>query len=153
MTPPPAPSTIAVSRLSRGLSLIAATGIVSGSLLMGATAADAASLQRATFPDRVEFLGNENNSDVQGQVKFTLRPNGGWNIHSNTRNGRPALRNVHWTCDLHVGSATIRTETGTVKIRRKSNHTFEQSGNDGTIAALYDSIASSGTADCDIHFG
>lgn len=140
-------------RVSRGLALVAATGITAGSLLMGATPANAASLQRATFADRVEFLGNENNSDVSGQVKFTVRPNGDWNIYSNTRNGRPALRNVHWTCVLRVGSATIRTQTNTVKIKRKSNRTFDTTGNDVTVAALYDTIASSGGADCDIHFG
>ena len=126
---------------------------MSGSLLMGATAANAASLQKVALADRVEFLGNENNADVGGQVKFTVRPNGDWNIYSNTRNGRPALRNVHWTCVLRVGSATIRTQTNTVKIKRKSNRTFDTTGNDVTVAALYDTIASSGGADCDIHFG
>lgn len=140
-------------RVSRGLVLVATTGIVAGSLLVGAAPANAASLQRATFTDRVEFLGNENNSNVSGKVKFTVRPNGDWNIHSNTRNGRPAFRHVHWTCDLHVGSATIRTSTNTVKIKRKSNHTFDTSGHDITVAALYDAIASSGGAACDIHFG
>lgn len=145
--------TINRSRASRGLGLIAATGITAGLLLLGATPAEAASLQRATFPDRVEFLGNESNSDVQGQVKFTVRPDGDWTIYSNTRNGRPALRYVHWTCELHVGSATIRTSTNTVKMKRKSNHTFNTTGNDVTVAALYDTIASSGGANCDIHFG
>jgi len=140
-------------RVSRGLGVVAATGIVAGSLLAGAAPANAASLQRATFANRVEFLGNEDNSNVSGQVKFTVRPNGDWNIHSNTRNGRPAFRYVHWTCNLHVGSATIRTSTNTVKIKRKHSHTFNTSGNDFTVADLYDSIASSGAAACDIHFG
>lgn len=141
------------SRASRSLALVAAGGIAAGSVLMGATPASAAALQRATFADRVEFLGNENNSDVSGQVKFTVRPDGDWNIHSNTRNGRPAFRHVHWTCILRVGSATITTETNTVRMERKSNHTFNTTGNDVTVAALYDTIASSGGANCDIHFG
>jgi hypothetical protein len=142
-------------RVSRGLLLLAAIATTAGSLLMGATAANAATLQRVTLtdPDRVVVLGNENNSDVSGQVRFTVKPNGDWKIFSDTRNGRPFVRYVHWTCNLQVGAATVRAETDVVKIRRKSNHTFNQSGNEGTLAALYDTIASSGTATCDIHFG
>jgi hypothetical protein len=146
-------STTSRTRASRGLALAAATGITVGSLLMGATAADAATLQRATFADRVEFLGNENNADVGGRVRFTVRPDGDWNIFAPTRNGRPAFRHVRWTCDLQVAGATIRAETDPVRIKRKSSHTFDVSGNDVAVAALYDTIATDGGATCDVHFG
>ncbi len=143
-----------INRSRRGLALLTATGIVSGSLLIGAGAANAASLQKVALADRVEFLGNENNADVGGQVKLTVRPDGSYNIFSNTRNGRPAFRNVSWTCQVQVGAATqITTKTQTVRIKRKSNHLFDESGSDATIAALYDSIVASGTAACDVHFG
>jgi hypothetical protein len=147
-------NTINRSRLSRGLALLTATGIMSGSLLMGATAANAASLQKVHLADRVEFLGNENNADVGGQVKFTVRPDGSYNIFSNTRNGRPAFRNVSWTCQIQIGPSTqVTAKTQVVRIKRKSNHLFDESGTDATLAALYDSIVASGTAACDVHFG
>ena len=146
-------------RATRGLTAFGAAGTAAVCLLLGAVPAHAATLQAALFPDHVEFLGNENNSDVSGAVKLSLYPDGTWRIYSNTRNGRPAFRKVHWTCVVTVtdGSSTNSTtvSTPTVKIRRKSNHTFDVPGVSTNFATNYDSIIDPAftSASCDIHFG
>lgn len=147
------------TRTARSLITLGVTGTAAAGLLVGALPAHAATLQPALFADRIEFFGNENNSDVSGAVKLSVRPDGTWNIHSNTRNGRPAYRHVHWTCVVRVtdGSSTtsIRVDTPVVKIRRKSNHTFDVSGTSSNFATNYDAIIDPRftKADCDIHFG
>lgn len=146
-------------RTTRGITAFGATGMAAALLLLGAVPAHAATLQAALFPDHVEFLGNENNADVSGPVKFSIYPNGNWTIYSDTRNGRPARRHVHWTCvvTVTVGSSSNSTSvsTSTVTIRRKRSHTFNESGSNTNFAANYDSITNPSltTVNCDIHFG
>jgi hypothetical protein len=146
-------------RTARNLTALAATGMAAGSILLGAVPAHAATLQEALFPDHVEFLGNESNSHVSGAVKLSIYPNGNWNIYSDTRNGRPAFRNVHWTCVVTVkdSSSTNSTTVSTpaVKIKSKSSHTFDVSGNSTNLATNYEAITDPqfASAACDIHFG
>lgn len=144
---------------TRTFTAFGATGIAAAGVLFGAVPAHAATLQAAVFSDHVEFLGNENNSDVSGAVKLSIYPDGTWNIYSNTRNGRPAYRNVHWTCVVTVtdGSSTNSTTVGTpaVKIRRKSSYTFDVSGTSSNFATNYNAIIDPRftSTTCDIHFG
>ncbi|NKZ02797.1 hypothetical protein [Actinomadura latina] len=143
----------------RTLTVLGAAGMTAAGLLAGAVPAHAATLQPAVFPDHVEFLGNESNADVSGPVKLSIWPDGTWNIYSKTRNGRPAFRNVHWTCvvSVTVGSSSNETSisTNTVRIRSKRSHTFDVSGTSTNLAVNYDSIINPGfgRVDCDIHFG
>ncbi|TDB97128.1 hypothetical protein [Actinomadura sp. 7K534] len=152
-------NTAHLKHAARGLTVLGAAGATAAGLLLGALPAHAATLQPALFPDHIEFLGNENNSDVSGPVKLSIHPDGTWNIYSKTRNGRPAFRHVHWTCVVTVqdGSATnsIRVDTHVVKIRRKSSHTFDVSGTSTQFAANYNAIIDPRftRTDCDIHFG
>ncbi len=146
-------------RTARSLTALGVAGTAAAGILLGAVPAHAVTLQPAVFPDRVEFFGNENNSDVSGAVKFTVRRDGTWNIYSNTRNGRPAFRHVHWTCVITMteGSSTTstRVDTPVVKIKRKSSHLFDVSGTSAILAARYETVIDPGftTAACDIHFG
>jgi hypothetical protein len=146
-------------RTARGITALAVAGMAAGSILVGAVPAHAATLQQALFSDRVEFLGNENNSDVSGAVKLTIQPDGAWNIYSNTRNGRPAFRHVHWTCVVTVkdASSTSSTTISTpvVKIKRKKSHTFDVSGTSTNFATNYEAIIDpqATSVACDIHFG
>ncbi len=143
---------------TRSLTALGTAGMVAG-LLLGAVPAHAATLQAALYPDHVEFLGNENNADVSGPVKFSIYPDGTWNIYSSTRNGRPARRHVHWTCVVTVAldsmSNSTSVSTPTVTIRRKRSHTFNEWGANTNFAANYDSIRNPGltSVNCDIHFG
>jgi hypothetical protein len=146
-------------RTTRSITALGTAGMVAAGLVLGAVPAHAATLQAAVFPDHVEFLGNEDNANVSGPVKFSIYPNGNWTIYSNTRNGRPARRHVHWTCivTVQVGSSSNSTSvsTSTVTIKRKRSHTFNESGSNTNFAANYTTITNPSftTTTCDIHFG
>ncbi|MEU8340989.1 hypothetical protein SAMN05443665_1005102 [Actinomadura meyerae] len=152
-------STVHRKRTARTITAFGAAGIAAAGLIAGAVPAGAATLQAAVFPDHVEFLGNESNANVSGPVKLSIWPDGTWNIYSQTRNGRPAFRNVHWTCvvTVTIGSTSTATSvrTNTVKIRTRQSHTFNVSGTNADLAANYTSIINPtfGRVDCDIHFG
>jgi len=146
-------------RAARGLTAFGVAVTAAAGVLFAATPAHAALLQPALYSDRVEFLGNENNANVSGPVKFTIYSNGDWNIYSRTRNGRPAFRNVHWTCAIVIkeNSTTTTTKvfTNTVKIKSKQSHVFDKSGTSTIFALQYDTIINPALtqAHCDIHFG
>ncbi|CND52139.1 Uncharacterised protein [Mycobacterium tuberculosis] len=153
-------NTVHRKRTARSLTALGATGTAAAAgLLLGAVPAHAATLQPAVFPDHVEFLGNESNANVSGPVKLSIYPDGTWNIHSQTRNGRPAFRYVHWTCvvTVEVGSSSTATSVSTsvVKIRSKKSHTFDETGANTNLATNYNAITNPSftRVDCDIHFG
>ncbi|XRQ08796.1 hypothetical protein ACN3XK_71910 [Actinomadura welshii] len=147
------------TRTARTLTVLGVAGATAAGLLAGAVPAHAATLQPALFSDHIEFLGNENNSNVTGAVKFSIYPDGTWNIYSKTRNGRAAIRRVHWTCVVTVkdGSSTseIRVDTHFARIRSKRTHTFDVTGTSTNFATNYNAIIDPDAtrADCDIHFG
>ncbi|MFS2295672.1 MAG: hypothetical protein FWJ90_23750 [Actinomadura sp.] len=145
--------------MARSFTVLGVAGATAAGFILGAVPAHAARMQPAVFADRVEFLGNENNHDVSGAMKFSIRPDGTWSIFSNTRNGRPAFRHVYWTCIVTIQDDTTttktRVDTPSVKIERKSNHTFDVSGVSTSFATNYNAIIDPGltVVDCDIHFG
>jgi hypothetical protein len=142
-------------RARRGLALLIASGVGVGSLLLGPVPANANATTKhvATDGQSIEFKTSDSSRDVRGDITFTVKADGNWEIDAKATNPRPAGRNVHWICDLSWDASNIRHSTGTKWVPRKSTRTLTAAAYNPFIQASFATLVASGTADCDIVIG
>jgi hypothetical protein len=143
------------ARTRRGLALLIATGAGLGSLLLGTIPAHANATTKHVASDgqSVEFKTSDSSKRVRGDITFTVKADGNWEINADATNPRPAGRNVHWICDLSWDASDVRHSTGKKWVPRKKTRTLTAQAYDPFIQADFATIVARGTADCDIVIG
>jgi hypothetical protein len=142
-------------RTRRGLALLIASGAGLGSLLLGAVPAHANATTKHVAADgqSVMFKTSDSSHRVRGDITFTVKADGNWEIDADATNPRPAGRNVHWICDLSWDASDVRHSTGKKWVPRKSTRTLTAEAYDPFVQADFATIVARGTADCDIVIG
>jgi hypothetical protein len=142
-------------RTRRGLALLIAAGTGLSCLLLGTVPAHANATTKHVASDgqSVQFKTSDSSKRVNGDITFTVKADGNWEIDADATNPRPAGRNVHWICDLSWSASTVRASTGTKWVPRKSTRTLTAGAYNPFIQADFATIVASGTADCDIVIG
>jgi hypothetical protein len=143
------------SRGRRSLALLIATGAGVGSLLLGTVPAQANDTTKQVAPDgqSVVFHTSDSSRSVRGNIDFTVRSNGNWEISANAYNPHLLGRNVRWTCDLTWDASNVTHATGKKTVPGKKTRTLTAAAYDPNIQASFATIVERGRADCDIVIG